>query len=88
MWHCRNENEHGQNWYTLSFTKSWSVRVASEWSETKAGREVQVFWGQYLNCRGDAVFHRELASPIEIDWAPSYQNKDFWTYRQKSGREF
>ena len=28
-----------------SFKKPWSVRVATEWSDTEAGREVQVSWG-------------------------------------------
>ena len=31
--------------YTSSFKKPWSVRVASEWSDTEAGREVQISCG-------------------------------------------
>ena len=37
----RNENQHGQNWGTSSFKKPWSVRITTEWSDSKAGREVQ-----------------------------------------------
>ena len=44
MRHRRNENQHGQNWGTSFFKKPWSVHVASEWKDTEAGREVQVFW--------------------------------------------
>ena len=44
MQHRWNENKHGQNWGTWSFKKPWSVRVTSEWSDTEAGREVQVSW--------------------------------------------
>ena len=44
MRHRRNENKHDKNWGTSSFKKPWSVRVTSEWSDTKAGTEIQVSW--------------------------------------------
>ena len=46
---ARNENKHGGGTAKAevlsSFKKLWSVRVTSEWSDTEAGREVQVSWG-------------------------------------------
>ena len=45
MQHRRNENKHGQNRGTSFFKKSGSVRITSKWSDTEAGREVQVSWG-------------------------------------------
>ena len=43
MWHRQNEIKYGQNWGTSAFKKPWSVRVASKWSDTETGREVQYF---------------------------------------------
>ena len=48
MKHHQNENKHGQDWGTSSFKKPWSVLVASEWSNTEVGKEVQVSLGLYL----------------------------------------